>query len=187
MADEKNDAAEVEEVEDLPEGEAEIDWQAEARKREGIAKRYKTQASKFKADLEEERKKSSALAKNDSPSKKEGFDYSEKAYLKASGIQATEFDLVKEVMDATGKSLDEVLDNKHFQAELKDRRDAQASKDAIPTSSKRSAASGRDSVEYWIAKGELPPADQRELRTKVVNAKMKASQEGNKFSSRPVV
>lgn len=114
--------------------------------------------------------------------KKEGFDYAEKAYLKASGIQSDEYDFVKEVMDSTGKNLDQVLEAKYFQSELKERREAKATKDAIPDGKTRGAGGHRDSVEYWIAKGELPPPDQIELRRKVVNAKIKANNQGSKFA-----
>lgn len=51
--------------------------------------------------------------------------------------------------------------------------------DAIPSNSKRSSQSGKDTVDYWLAKGELP--EDRELRSKVVKAKWKSSSSVNPF------
>lgn len=130
--------------------------------------------------------KGSETAKEPSQSKK-GFDYGEKAFLKASGIQNDEHDFVYEVMQSTGKTLDEVLEAKYFQNELKERREAKATKEAIPSGSKRSASNARDTVEYWLAKGELPPYDQRELRHQVVQAKIKKAKQAEKFSSNPII
>jgi hypothetical protein len=183
----------LDELEDLPaegdEGQEDTtDWKAKAKSWHGSATRYKNQASRFKQELDEERKKSTALATNNngSSSDKKGFDYGQKAFLRANGITPDEYELVQEVMSATGKSLEDVVDSKYFQAELKERRDAKASKDAIPSGTKRSASASRDQVEYWLAKGELPPAGERELRQKVVNAKLKAEQSKSQFTDNPV-
>ena len=88
--------------------------------------------------------------------------------------------LVKEIMSNTGKSLDQVLESKYFTAELNEMREMKKSQDAIPSNSKRSSQSGKDTVEYWLAKGELP--EDRELRSKVVKAKWKSSSTVNPFS-----
>jgi len=156
------------------------DWKAIALKNQGIAKRYKTKLSKSKEVKEPEPVKEVSKAK-------EEFDYAEKAYLKASGVQNNEFPMVLEAISTTGKTLEQVLDSKYFQAELKETRELEATKNAIPDGTKRSSASAKDSVEYWIAKGELPPADQRELRTKVVNARISSEKDKSTFSDNPVV
>lgn len=111
-----------------------------------------------------------------------GLDYGQKAFLVANGIKGKEeTELVQEVMAATGKSLEDVIESKYFQAELKERRDAKSAQDALPTQSKRSAAPARDGVDYWLSKGELPPKDQVELRRKVLNAKITKAKNGSKF------
>lgn len=117
---------------------------------------------------------------------KKGFDYGEKAFLRASDVRPEEFDSVWEATQASGKSIEEVLDSKWFQSELKERRESMASKEAIPTGSKRSTSSPRDTVEYWIAKGVLPPKEQFELRKQVVNAKIKKEQSRSVFTDRDV-
>lgn len=126
------------------------------------------------------------------PDKKTGkksdeLDYGQKAFLIANGIKdADEMELVKEVMKSTGKSLDDVVGSKYFQAELKEIRDDKATADAIPKGNKKGNNSASNTVDYWIAKGELPPKDQRELRQKVVNARIKAESGKSQFTDTPV-
>lgn len=106
-------------------------------------------------------------------SKASELDYGQKAFLVANGVKgADETKLVQEIMSATGKSLEDVLETKYFQSELKELRETRASANAMPNGTKRSSNSSKDSVDYWIAKGELPPADQVDLRRKVVNERI---------------
>lgn len=160
------DTNENEETQDTEET---TDWQARARELEGRLKRAEKKLSR---------------AENDStkaPSKTGDFDYAQKAYLVANGVKGNdEMKLVKEIMSNTGKSLDQVLESKYFTAELNEMREMRKSQDAIPSNSKRSSQSGKDTVEYWLAKGELP--EDRELRSKVVKAKWKSSSTVNPFS-----
>ncbi len=192
--DEDNDQVDIPEVPDLPtveEGQQDTtDWKAKAqeshdalKKAQGMAKRFQTKLKK----LGDPKPAPASDPKPNATPEKKGFDYAEKAYLKSSGIDATEFDLVKEVMEATGKDIDGVLGSKYFQADLKERREAKASDGATPSGSKRAGNSTRDSVDYWIAKGELPPLDQPDLRRKVVNAKIKAAKDSSHFTKTPVV
>ena len=110
-----------------------------------------------------------------------GYDH--KAYLVANGIKgAEEFSIVQEVMQNTGKSLDDVIEMRYVQAELKALREEKATADAMPKGDKvRGGKSAQNTVDYWIAKGELPPADQVELRRKVVAEKVRQDSTGNKF------
>lgn len=180
---EKNEV-EIEEIEDIvetkdDEGNDLTDWKALALKNQGIAKRFKTKLEKAK--------EAKAPIEPKAPEKKEGFDYAEKAFLKASGIQSNEYEFVQEVLKSTGKSLDEVLESKYFQNELKERREEADTKKAIPEGTKRSSGAPIDSVDYWLAKGELPPKEQSELRRKVVNAKIKKAQQESKFTPYSIV
>ncbi len=119
--------------------------------------------------------------------KSEDLGYGEKAFLTANGVKGSdEVGLVKEIMNETGRSLEAVLESKHFQGELKILRESRASSEAIPKGTKGTQTSAKDSVDYWIKKGELPPADQRELRTKVVNARIKAEKSASQFTSTPI-
>lgn len=116
------------------------------------------------------------------------LDYAQKAFLISNGIKGKEeTELVQTFMKETGKSLDDILESPYFQSELNALREAKATGNAIPKGSKRSGNLAADSVEYWLAKGELPPADQVDLRRKVVNAKIAQKSSGNVFTSTPVV
>lgn len=122
-------------------------------------------------------------------SKKTGeLDYGQKAYLVSMGYKTSaEQKVAQDMMANTGKTLDEVLESKFFQGEIKDLREAAEGKAAIPEGTKRSGQASIDSVDYWIAKGELPPLDQPELRQKVVNARMQTESGGSNFTKNPVV
>ncbi len=131
---------------------------------------WKAEALKYKAILDRNKNKKPTEQK---VNKSNDLDYGQKAFLVANGVkESDEMKLVKGVMQETGKSLEDVLSSKYFQAELKEMRDLKASSNAIPNG-KRSGTASQDSVDYWIAKGELPPASDRELRQKVVNARIK--------------
>lgn len=172
-----------EDVKEAKDGETDTtDYKALAAKNAGIAKRLKTKLEKAKLEKKVDKKVEQKLAETN-----KGFDYGQKAFLKASGIAPSEYALVQEVMSATGKDLESVLDSKYFQAELKDLREASATKEAVPAGQKRSTTSTRETVDYWIAKGELPPADQVELRRKVVNAKIAQARNKSVFAERSVV
>lgn len=133
------------------------DWKAEALKYKAILDRNKNKKPETKK----------APASND-------LDYGAKAFLAVQGIRgADEIKLVKEFMSNTGKDLDSVVESKHFKAELEEMRELKKTADATPSGNKRTGQSARDSVDYWIAKGELPPVSEAELRRKVVNARMK--------------
>jgi len=106
-------------------------------------------------------------------SKKSDFDYGEKAYLASLGIKGTaEIELAKKLQKQTGLDLDSLVEDTYFQSKLTEFRELKATSNATPTGSKRSNNSSIDSVEYWIAKKELPPVSEVELRRKVVNARL---------------
>jgi len=141
----------------------EVDWQARAKELEGRLKRAETKL-----------KKSSDSSVPSKPSTSGDFDYSQKAFLAVNEVKsAKELELAKEFMANTGKSLDDVVTNKYFLQELKELKDLEATASATPSGSKRTGQSAQDSVEYWLAKGEMPPQGMTELRRAYVNAKMK--------------
>ncbi len=145
------------------------DWKAEAIKARRIASRYRNQAVKAK----EAKKPDAAKTEVQSKSSSGELDYGQLAFLAQKGIESDEdVALAQEVMKQTGKSLKDVVASKYFQAELKERQEARQVEKATPSASRRSASSPQTEVDYWIKKGELPPADQVELRRAVVNAKM---------------
>jgi hypothetical protein len=127
---------------------------------------WKAEALKYKAILDRNKNKP-----DKEPSKKsDGLDYAQKAYLKSSGINSTEFDFVNEEMKKSGlKDLDSLLENPYFKAQLENRRELQKTQDAT-IKGKAPNGVATNSVEYWMSKPiEEVPAD---MRIKVVNAKL---------------
>jgi hypothetical protein len=114
-------------------------------------------------------------------------DLGEKAYLIANGIKTpAEIEFVKKLKTETGKDVDALLQTTYFQTEFKTFQEKQATSAATPTGKdNRSQNSQIDSVDYWIAKGELPPVEQVKLRREVVNAKIaKDKQRGIFYNSK---
>lgn len=139
-------------------------------------------AARLRRQLAQTEKKMGKTEKPVKQTKSGVLDWGQKAFLATNGIKGeNEISLVSEIMAHTGKDLDEVVESKYFQAELKELREAKATDNAVVSGSKRSTQTSRDTVEYWIAKGELPPKDQRELRQKVVNARVAAEKSRNVF------
>lgn len=157
------------------------DWKAKALELEGIAKRRTTQLKKLKIAKE-------AAAKLGKLEQKEGLDYNHLAYLKASGIDNDDdVAFITNEVKTTGKELKEILGFKYVQEQLATFKNTREMQDAIPPGSPRSSSTIRDNVDYWIAKGQLPPADQVELRRKVVNERVKQEDSVSKFTDHPVI
>ena len=146
MAEEVEDAdAEEEDVEEADENvdaeETITDWEKRAKQLEkkGSKQREATKTLKARiAELETTHaptEEGKPEAKTPASDETKGFNYAEKAYLLAKEIKEDEFDFVREVMDATGKNLDDVLATGYFQKDLKERRDAADTKAATPSGS----------------------------------------------------
>ena len=178
IVDETEEVVEDDEIEEVEDNDT-TDWKAVALRNQGIAKRLKTKLEKSKTESDTVKKTESA--------KNKGFGLVEKTFLKASGISSNEFDFVREYAESSGIAIDELVEKKWFQNELKEFRDSNAVKVATPSGTRRSGASPRDSVDYWIAKGELPPKDQPKLRRDVVNARLKQTADKSKFTNDSVI
>lgn len=113
------------------------------------------------------------------PNKSSDFGYDVKAYLKASGISANEFDFVKQEMKEAGiKDVDTLLGNKYFQSRLEEHREISRTAEATP-SGKRTGGVATDNVDYWLSKPiEDVPAN---MRRAVVNAKLERENNKSKF------
>lgn len=178
------DFSEVNLPADPAEGES-IDWEAEAKKFQGIATRRGTKLAKLKTVAPVKKPEEQKPAE----SKKGELDYGQKAFLIANGFKdAEDHALVEGIMKQTGSNLESVLGSAFVQSELKRLGEERVTKAAAPSAKDgRQGSPARDTVDYWLAKGELPPADQRELRQQVVNAKIAKAKGGNVFSATPVV
>lgn len=179
-----DDISEVPAIPEVVDGK-EIDWKAEAEKYKGIADRRTTKLSKFKTAPKPE------IPKPVDQTKKGELDFGQKAWLIAKGVEhEDDIKTVVDAMAATGKTLDKVMESSFLIGEIAKAKEERATKAAIPPADGRgSGADARDQVDYWLKKGphELPPADQVDLRRKVVKARIAAAKTGNVFSSNPVV
>lgn len=180
--DEKIDMT-IEDVKDFTEEELAdetVDWKAKAQESLGIAKRRTTQLEKAKTHISELEAK---IPKEPKPQdKKESqpaeFDYGQLAFhnSKTDSVKVEtdeDIDFLKQQMAETGKSQSYILGSKWFQTELKDRIESRIVKNAMPSDTKRTAPSVKNTVDYWLEKGEYPPDtfENRKLRQDIQAAK----------------
>lgn len=150
--------------------------------------------SRLDRQQEQHKKKHPELYETEGKKGKKGeksdeFDLGQEAYLMANGVKEDdEVAAVKAAMESSGKSMKEVLKASWFQAELKEIRDQKEAFGATPQGKNRNGQSASNTVDYWIAKGTLPPntPEYRELRTKVVNAKVAKQKNTKMFTDNPV-
>ena len=114
------------------------------------------------------------------------LDYAQKAFINnVLGVKINDteqIELVKEYL-ANGKKLDDLIDNKYFKNDLKDIQDNQAAKEAMPSGRRGTGGgSAKDTVDYWLNKNEIPPADKPELRKQYVNEKYKREKSVSHFA-----
>lgn len=150
-----------EEKEEQGKEEEVIDWEARAKKAEAAIMKAKSKP------------------KEENPKKSNDFGYDVKAYLKSSGIDAKEFDFVKEQMKESGiKDVDSLLSNPYFQSQLETHRELQQTAEAAPKG-KRTGGVATDNVDYWLSKPieEVP----QEHRRAVVNAKLEQDSNKSRF------
>lgn len=183
---EEVDSQEEESEEYSEESEDATDWKAEALKWKGVAKRNATKLAKSKDDTGEQ--KQNEVNKTNKQSN--DLDYGQLAFYnsKSNSIKIEDnedVDFLRETMENTGKSQSDILNSKWFQAELRERQDDRSNKNAMPKAGKRAPSSGKDSVDYWIDRDDLPL--DRELRLKVVNAKIAKEKSASNHSGSSVI
>lgn len=185
-----NESVEAEDLNEGEENETEVDTPGEQPKPakpkrtpeeeleyfEGRAKRLRKQLGHDEPEPE----KPAPTTKSDE------LGFSEKAYLKSYGISGSdELALVKQWKKRTGEEIDVFIEDDIFTAKLAKLRDARAVQDALPSGSKRVATPAINTVDYWIAKGEMPPntPENEQLRYDIVNAKAKKTKGGQFYNS----
>jgi len=157
------------------------DWKSKAEEAE---KRIKT--LEFKASKRREKTKGSKSQASESGE----LDYGHIAFFNSNSetkISESDEEFILKTMDDTGKSQKDLLGKKWFMEELKEHQGTKTVKEAIPSTTKRSSSAARDSVDYWISRGEMPPTDQVELTRKVLNKRIDIAGRGSRFSNNPVV
>jgi hypothetical protein len=187
---EKNDAVEVEETLDLPEetkeGEEDTtDWKAEAQKLQAKAIKQRESTKELKARLKE-----LTPAEKKAEAKSGDLDNGQKALLVAYGVKGPdEIALAKSWMQRTGDDIDVLIGDDIFTAKLNALREAKATQQAIPSGTKRSTNSPKDSVDYHLEKyenGTMPLNEMDfEMRSKVLTAKLEKDKKASKFNFTP--
>jgi hypothetical protein len=171
----------------LPEGEN-IDWKAEAEKFKGMAERRGTKLSKFKQQQAPAPKNDPTPAAQDP--KKGELDFAQMAYLNSLGFADPEdHKFIQNAMKETGRDLLTTMQSPYITGELQKLKEERATKAAQPPADGRDGqGAARDSVEYWLNAGKMPPADQPKLRQAVVNAKIAREKSGGSvFSKNPII
>jgi hypothetical protein len=146
------------------------------------AKKAESKLKEFKGSKSEEK------AVEPNKSKQDDFDYGQLAYMEMKGVKTDEeIVFVKKMMERTGETLKQTLNDDFVKNRLKSIREQITVESATPTNTKRAQPSGKNSVDYWLAKGELPPTDQVQLRRDVLNAKIEREKQRSKFSDNAIV
>lgn len=176
-------------VADEQESEEEVNPEV-AKLREELAEKDKQISDLSRAKREAKKAQKATQDKDTSTSKTEQsseLDYAKKAYLRTEGIESSEFDFIQEQMDESGiNDIEKLLQNNYFKSELKARRaDAEILKATPPGSRRTSGTSAKMTVDYWVAKGELPPneAQYQKLRQDVVNANVAKEKSPTNFAN----
>ena len=132
--------------------------------------------------------KPKAKAKDNAAETPGELDYGQKVFISnILGVKINDTEQMKLVEDymSSGKKLDDLVDNRHFKNDLKDIQDNQSAKSAIPDGSRgANGGSGKDDVNYWLNKGEMPPADKPLLRQEYVNARYSKEKGGAPFTKK---
>lgn len=147
------------------------DWKAKFEEEQGKRKRLETKLGKKPAET----------TTNEPTKQTDDLGYGELAFLTAKGIESDdEVDFIKTMIKNTGRPLKEIVSDDYTQAKLKAMRDGREAKNAVPSGTSRSNQSPVDTVEYWLAKNELP-ADPI-LARKVVNARIEKEKNTSIFT-----
>jgi hypothetical protein len=181
--DPQNEAEEVETSEEETTEGQEANDDGELTERE---KQFLARAKKAEAKLKEA--KNSKADPEPKKSNQGKWEIGELAYMEMKGVKSDdEMEFVASMMKRTGEDLRTTLGDDYVKNRLKSIREERTVKEATPTSTRRTPTSGRNSVEYWLNKGELPPTDQVQLRRDVLNAKIASEKQRSKFSDTPIV
>ena len=177
-----------ENIEKVDEVEVEEFDQAEAAEeiQEKAVESPEARYSRLKRQTEQAAKKLGLDVEETAPTSKKkaskGLDYGQKAFLIANGIKGSaEQKLAEQLSKETGKDLDPLVESSYFKSELSNLREQIATENAIPNGNGKGNQSASDSVDYWLKKGDLPPASETQLRREVVNARLNKEKSSGKF------
>ena len=110
----------------------------------------------------------------------------EKLAFKAAGVShEDDVDLARKTARKWGMDVEDVLDDEDFKVKLERQQTSRANLNATSSiKGDKSKGSSKESVEYWVAKGTPPSADQvpdRKSRAKIARAMMDSQKNSKKF------
>jgi ABC-type bacteriocin/lantibiotic exporter with double-glycine peptidase domain len=117
---------------------------------------------------------------------KKVLDINEKTYLIVNKVDKEDYDFILDEMKETGKPIDKILEFKYVRDALEERMNERKTQKATqhPPTTSRAGNAVKDSVDWYLKKGELPPPG--ELRNQYLDRKRESGDSGSKFTSRPV-
>jgi len=170
------------------------DWETKAKELEKTNKDLESRAirsekklGKLKSNLEDKPEKEEPKSTPEKESSK--LDYGQLAFHNSLPdvvkIRKEDREFLKEQIEKSGKTQEEVLESKWFFEDLKVKQDAQSVKEATPSTTKRSTGTSKGKVDYWLNKpfGDVPD----DMKQEVLNKQLEVQKQGSKFSKNPVV
>lgn len=154
--------------------------------RDGLKKdvdTYKAQKShwKKKAESKGDKPKEKQTKPNESDKSDRALETAQRALLNSAGFKASEQqDYIFEQAERLKADVSEIIGDDYHQSKLKAIKDKIDTKGSMPKGGGKGGGGASDSVDYWIAKDELP--EDQELAEKVIEAKMKKQKSKNQFS-----
>ncbi len=146
------------------------------------AKKAETEARELKQfKAEAEAKKEVDKTSLQDINKSNEPDYARLAFLEQRGLSHP--DDQKLVQDEAARlklPLTDVLNMGHIKSQLETNKDQRESLAGMPKGRGNATGKNQQDVDYWLQKGETP--DDLELAEKVIDARIKKEQSGNKFS-----
>ena len=156
-----------------------------AKKAEGF-EYNKTQNKWIKKEVKTESKKPDA---KETAEKSNEPDYARLAFLEQRGLKDPDDQkLVQDEAERLKMPLTDVLNMEHIKSKLKDSNDQREAQAGMPKGKgKPGSSGGQHDVDYWLAKGKKEDGtyhtpDDPELASKIIDARVKKEEQGNKFS-----
>lgn len=164
-----------------------FDWKAEALRLDGLNARRATKLSRLR-DAGSKKIDQVPPSQDNQPPKNDKFDYGQLALLTAKGLDhADDQKYLQDLVKRTGSELRDLLSDDFVVGKLSEMKEKRTSAAALPSGDGRNAPPAADQVDYWLNQGKLPPADQIELRKKVVNARIARENGKSVFAKQSVV
>ena len=145
------------------------------------AKKAETEARELKQLKAETEAKKGIETPSHDINKSNEPDYARLAFLEQRGLSHPDDQkLVQDEAVRLKLPLTDILNMGHIKSQLETNKDQRESQAGMPKGRGNATGRTQQDVDYWLQKGETP--DDLELAEKVIDARIKKEQSGNKFS-----